>query len=46
VNTYYEENEKETQISFTKDVILLICILTIKNSNMDFTKTLNNIEKI
>jgi hypothetical protein len=43
-----EEEEKETQISFTKDVlpyvIPLTCILTIKNSNMDFVKMLNDIK--
>jgi len=41
--------EKETQISFTKDVlpyvIPLTCILTIKNSNMDFVKMLNDIKE-
>jgi len=39
---------KEIQISFTKDVlpyiIPLVCILTIKNKNMDFVKTLNDIK--
>jgi hypothetical protein len=55
-NTHYYENEKsseeeqiETQISFTKDVlpyvIPLTCILTIKNSNMDFVKMLNDIKE-
>ena len=43
------EEKKETQISFTKDVlpyiIPLICILTIKNSNMDFVKMLNDIKE-
>jgi hypothetical protein len=42
------EEEKETQISFTKDVlpyiIPLVCILTLKNSNMDFVKMLNDIK--
>ena len=41
--------KKEIQISFTKDVlpyiIPLTCILTIKNSNMDFVKMLNYIKK-
>jgi hypothetical protein len=44
-----EQKEKETQISFTKDVlpyiIPLTCILTIKNSNMDFVTMLNNIKE-
>ena len=44
-----EEEKKETQISFTKDVlpyvIPLTCILTIKNSNMDFVKMLNDIKE-
>ena len=44
----YEE-QIETQISFTKDVlpyvIPLTCILTIKNSNMDFVKMLNDIKE-
>jgi len=55
-NTHYYENEEsseeeqiETQISFTKDVlpyvIPLTCILTIKNSNMDFVKMLNDIKE-
>ena len=43
-----EKNKEETQISFTKDVlpyvIPLTCILTIKNSNMDFVKMLNDIK--
>ncbi len=43
------DNEKEIQISFTKDVlpyiIPLTCILTIKNSNMDFVKMLNDIKE-
>lgn len=44
-----EEEKEETQISFTKDVlpyiIPLTCILTIKNSNMDFVKMLNDIKE-
>jgi hypothetical protein len=44
-----EEVKEETQISFTKDVlpyvIPLTCILTIKNSNMDFVKMLNDIKE-
>jgi adenine-specific DNA-methyltransferase len=47
-----EEEEKkveEIKISFTKDVlpyvIPLTCILTIKNSNMDFVKMLNDIKE-
>ena len=44
-----EEQKEETQISFTKDVlpyvIPLTCILTIKNSNMDFVKMLNDIKE-
>ena len=44
-----EEVKEEPQISFTKDVlpyvIPLTCILTIKNSNMDFVKMLNNIKE-
>jgi hypothetical protein len=44
-----EEEIEETQISFTKDVlpyvIPLTCILTIKNSNMDFVKMLNDIKE-
>lgn len=43
------EEKEETQISFTKDVlpyvIPLTCILTIKNSNMDFVKMLNDIKE-
>ena len=43
-----EEENKEIQISFTKDVlpyvIPLTCILTIKNTNMDFVKMLNDIK--
>jgi hypothetical protein len=41
--------KEEKQISFTKEVlpfiIPLTCILTIKNSNMDFVKMLNNIKE-
>ena len=49
-NESLDEGEKEpTQISFTKDVlpyvIPLTCILTIKNSNMDFVKMLNDIKE-
>jgi len=44
-----EEEKEETKISFTKDVlpyvIPLTCILTIKNSNMDFVKMLNDIKE-
>lgn len=47
-----EETEteiKEIQISFTKDVlpfiIPLTCILTIKNSNLDFVRMLNDIKE-
>ena len=44
-----EEEKKETQISFTKDVlpyvIPLTCILTVKNSNMDFVRMLNDIKE-
>ena len=44
-----EEVKEEPQISFTKDVlpyvIPLTCILTIKNSNMDFVKMLNDIKE-
>lgn len=44
-----EEEKDETQISFTKDVlpyvIPLTCMLTIKNSNMDFVKMLNDIKE-
>uniref|UniRef100_A0A6C0H914 Helicase ATP-binding domain-containing protein n=1 Tax=viral metagenome TaxID=1070528 RepID=A0A6C0H914_9ZZZZ len=44
-----KEEQEETQISFTKDVlhyvIPLTCILTIKNSNMDFVKMLNDIKE-
>ncbi|ARF10254.1 restriction-modification methylase [Hokovirus HKV1] len=42
------ENNKEIQISFSKDVlpyiIPLTCILTIKDTNMDFVKMLNDIK--
>ena len=48
-NEITEDEKKETQISFTKDVlpyvIPLTCILTIKNSNMDFVKMLNDIKE-
>ena len=53
-NTEYNlENEEdkieEIKISFTKDVlpyiIPLTCILTVKNSNMDFVKMLNDIKE-
>ncbi len=44
-----EKIETEIKISFTKDVlpyvIPLTCILTIKNSNMDFVKMLNDIKE-
>jgi site-specific DNA-methyltransferase (adenine-specific) len=44
-----KEEKEETHISFTKDVlpyvIPLTCILTIKNSNMDFVKMLNDIKE-
>jgi hypothetical protein len=44
-----DECYKETQISFTKDVlpyvIPLTCILTTKNSNTDFVKMLNDIKE-
>ena len=44
-----KKEKKETQISFTKDVlpyvIPLTCILTIKNSNMDFVRMLNDIKE-
>jgi len=44
-----EDKVEEIQISFTKDVlpyvIPLTCILTIKNSNMDFIKMLNDIKE-
>jgi hypothetical protein len=48
-NESSEEEKEETQISFTKDVlpyvIPLTCILTIKNSNMDFVRMLNDIKE-
>jgi SAM-dependent methyltransferase len=48
-NTEKSNEEKEIQISFTKDVlqyiIPLTCILTIKNSNMDFIGMLNDIKE-
>jgi hypothetical protein len=48
-NESSEEEKQETQISFTKDVlpyvIPLTCILTIKSSNMDFVKMLNDIKE-
>jgi 16S rRNA G966 N2-methylase RsmD len=44
-----KKKDIEIQISFTKDVlpyiIPLTCILTIKNSNMDFVKMLNDIKE-
>lgn len=44
-----EEQDDEIKISFTKDVlpyiIPLTCILTIKDSNMDFVKMLNEIKE-
>jgi len=47
--TVSEEEEKPIKISFTKDVlpyvIPLTCILTIKNSNKDFVKMLNDIQE-
>ena len=46
---FSDEEKEETQISFTKDVlpyvIPLTCILTIKNTNMDFVKMLNDIKE-
>ena len=43
------DNDNEIQISFTKDVlpyiIPLTCILTVKNTNMDFIKMLNDIKE-
>jgi len=43
------DEEKEKQISFTKDVlpfvIPLTCILTMKNKNIDFVKMLNDIKE-
>ncbi len=48
-NESSDEEKEETQISFTKDVLIyvipLTCILTIKNSNMDFVKMLNDIKE-
>ena len=48
-NSDEDKEKKEMQISFTKDVlpyvIPLTCILTIKNSNMDFVKMLNDIKE-
>jgi len=48
-NENSDKEQIETQISFTKDVlpyvIPLTCILTIKNSNMDFIKMLNDIKE-
>ena len=48
-STDNEEENVETHISFTKDVlpyvIPLSCILTVKNSNMDFVKMLNDIKE-
>jgi hypothetical protein len=48
-NESSDEEKEETQISFTKDVlpyvIPLTCILTMKNSNMDFVKMLNDIKE-
>ncbi len=45
-----EKSEKEEiEISFTKDVlpyiIQLTCILTIKNTNKDFVKMINDIQE-
>jgi hypothetical protein len=44
-----EANKEEIKISFTKDVlpfvIPLTCILTIKNTNKDFVKMLNDIQE-
>ncbi len=44
-----DDKEYEKQISFTKNVlkqiIPLTCILTIKNSNMDFVRMLNDIKE-
>ena len=44
-----DDEQIETQISFTKDVlpyvIPLTCILTVKNSNMDFVRMLNDIKE-
>ena len=48
-NESSDDEEEETRISFTKDVlpyvIPLTCILTIKNSNMDFVRMLNDIKE-
>jgi len=48
-NRNNDEEQKEIHISFTKDVlpyiIPLTCILTIKNSNIDFIKMLNDIKE-
>lgn len=48
-NEILSDEKKEEHISFTKDVlpyvIPLSCILTIKNSNMDFVKMLNDIKE-
>jgi hypothetical protein len=48
-STLSENDNKEINISFTKDVlpyiIPLVCILTIKNNNMDFVKMLNDIHE-
>ena len=47
--TESSEREKEIHISFTKDVlpciIPLTCILTVKDSNMDFVKMLLDIKE-
>jgi hypothetical protein len=44
-----ESSKGENKISFTKDVlpyvIPLTCILTVKNSNMDFVKMLNDVKE-
>jgi len=44
-----DEEINDKPISFTKDVlpyvIPLVCILTVKNSNMDFVKMLNDIKE-
>ncbi len=49
ISNYNSENEEEFNISFTKDVlqyvIPLTCILTVKDSNMDFVKMLNDIKE-
>jgi hypothetical protein len=48
-NESSSDKKDEIQISFTKDVlpyiIPLTCILTMKNSNMDFIKMLNDIKE-